>query len=133
MRGGLPLYVVYAPAARRTARCYAVARSSSTSVRCGIAGMASRLRTQGEVAALPGREKFAASSSVTSLAALPSSQKSARKAPQKEPPAPVATKASAGYPDPVFDERSRVLVLGSFPSVLSRENSFYYGNPRNRF
>lgn len=35
--------------------------------------------------------------------------------------------------DPVFDERSRVLVLGSFPSVLSRENRFYYGNPRNRF
>ena len=35
--------------------------------------------------------------------------------------------------DPVFDERSSVLVLGSFPSVLSRENSFYYGNPRNRF
>ncbi len=34
---------------------------------------------------------------------------------------------------PVFDERSRVLVLGSFPSVLSREASFYYGNPRNRF
>lgn len=35
--------------------------------------------------------------------------------------------------DPVFDERSRVLVLGSFPSVLSRENAFYYGNPQNRF
>lgn len=35
--------------------------------------------------------------------------------------------------DPVFDNRSRVLVLGSFPSVLSRQNSFYYGNPRNRF
>lgn len=35
--------------------------------------------------------------------------------------------------DPVFDERSRILVLGSFPSVLSRQNSFYYGNPRNRF
>ncbi|MDM8271249.1 DNA-deoxyinosine glycosylase [Thermophilibacter provencensis] len=34
---------------------------------------------------------------------------------------------------PVFDERSRVLVLGSFPSVLSRENRFYYGNPQNRF
>lgn len=33
----------------------------------------------------------------------------------------------------MFDARSRVLVLGSFPSVLSRENSFYYGNPRNRF
>lgn len=35
--------------------------------------------------------------------------------------------------EPVFDERSRILVLGSFPSVLSRENAFYYGNPRNRF
>lgn len=35
--------------------------------------------------------------------------------------------------DPVFDKSSRVLVLGSFPSVLSRENRFYYGNPRNRF
>ena len=35
--------------------------------------------------------------------------------------------------EPIFDERSRVLVLGSFPSVLSRENRFYYGNPRNRF
>ena len=35
--------------------------------------------------------------------------------------------------DPVFDERSRILVLGSFPSVLSRANAFYYGNPQNRF
>ena len=35
--------------------------------------------------------------------------------------------------EPVFDERSRILVLGSFPSVLSRENAFYYGNPQNRF
>ena len=35
--------------------------------------------------------------------------------------------------EPVFDERSRVLVLGSFPSALSRENHFYYGNPQNRF
>lgn len=35
--------------------------------------------------------------------------------------------------EPVFDERSRVLVLGSFPSVLSRAHSFYYGNPQNRF
>lgn len=35
--------------------------------------------------------------------------------------------------DPVYDERSRVLVLGSFPSVLSRVNDFYYGNPQNRF
>ncbi|MFR3923938.1 MAG: DNA-deoxyinosine glycosylase [Collinsella sp.] len=35
--------------------------------------------------------------------------------------------------EPVFDECSRVLVLGSFPSVLSRANAFYYGNPQNRF
>ena len=35
--------------------------------------------------------------------------------------------------EPVFDERSRILVLGSFPSVLSRENAYYYGNPQNRF
>lgn len=35
--------------------------------------------------------------------------------------------------DPVFDEHSRILVLGSFPSVLSRANDFYYGNPQNRF
>lgn len=34
---------------------------------------------------------------------------------------------------PVWDERSRVLVLGTFPSVLSRETAFYYGHPRNRF
>lgn len=35
--------------------------------------------------------------------------------------------------DPVFDGRSCVLVLGSFPSVKSREQGFYYGNPQNRF
>ncbi len=34
---------------------------------------------------------------------------------------------------PVFDEKSRVLILGSFPSVLSRAEGFYYGNPQNRF
>lgn len=34
---------------------------------------------------------------------------------------------------PVCDERSRVLILGSFPSVASRQVGFYYGNPRNRF
>ena len=34
---------------------------------------------------------------------------------------------------PVFDECSRVLILGSFPSVASREECFYYGHPRNRF
>ncbi|MGN0822504.1 MAG: DNA-deoxyinosine glycosylase [Candidatus Gallimonas sp.] len=34
---------------------------------------------------------------------------------------------------PVCDEKSRVLILGSFPSVGSRKTGFYYGNPQNRF
>ena len=34
---------------------------------------------------------------------------------------------------PVYDSRSKILILGSFPSVKSREQSFYYGHPRNRF
>ena len=34
---------------------------------------------------------------------------------------------------PVFDGNSRVLILGSFPSVKSRETDFYYGNKQNRF
>ena len=34
---------------------------------------------------------------------------------------------------PIFDEHSRILILGSFPSVKSRENQFYYGHPQNRF
>ena len=34
---------------------------------------------------------------------------------------------------PLFDENSRTLILGSFPSVRSRENQFYYGHPQNRF
>lgn len=35
--------------------------------------------------------------------------------------------------EPVCDDRSRILILGSFPSVKSRENQFYYGHPQNRF
>ena len=35
--------------------------------------------------------------------------------------------------DPVYDENSRVLILGSFPSVKSREAAFFYGHPQNRF
>lgn len=35
--------------------------------------------------------------------------------------------------EPVFDEKSRILILGSFPSVKSREEMFFYGHPRNRF
>jgi len=34
---------------------------------------------------------------------------------------------------PVFDKDSRVLILGSFPSVKSREEGFFYGHPQNRF
>lgn len=35
--------------------------------------------------------------------------------------------------DPVYDEHSRILILGSFPSVKSRETEFFYGHPQNRF
>lgn len=35
--------------------------------------------------------------------------------------------------EPVFDAESRILILGSFPSVKSRENNFFYGHPQNRF
>lgn len=34
---------------------------------------------------------------------------------------------------PVFDASCRILVLGTFPSVASRADGFYYGHPRNRF
>lgn len=34
---------------------------------------------------------------------------------------------------PVFDENSKILILGSFPSVKSREAQFFYGHPQNRF
>lgn len=35
--------------------------------------------------------------------------------------------------EPIYDEQSRVLILGSFPSVKSREQGFFYGHPQNRF
>ena len=35
--------------------------------------------------------------------------------------------------DPVYDADCRLLILGSFPSVKSREENFYYGHPQNRF
>ena len=41
-------------------------------------------------------------------------------------------RASHEFP-PVFDENSEILILGSFPSVKSREESFFYANPQNRF
>ena len=34
---------------------------------------------------------------------------------------------------PLYDEHSRILILGSFPSVKSREQCFFYGHPQNRF
>ena len=34
---------------------------------------------------------------------------------------------------PFFDEKSNILILGSFPSVKSREENFYYANKQNRF
>mgnify|MGYP002231706318 CR=1 FL=1 len=34
---------------------------------------------------------------------------------------------------PVYRADSRILILGSFPSVKSRETGFFYGHPQNRF
>ncbi|MBR5507668.1 MAG: DNA-deoxyinosine glycosylase [Clostridia bacterium] len=34
---------------------------------------------------------------------------------------------------PLYDKCSRILILGSFPSVKSREQNFFYGHPQNRF
>lgn len=34
---------------------------------------------------------------------------------------------------PLYDENSKTLILGSFPSVKSRESQFFYGHPQNRF
>ena len=35
--------------------------------------------------------------------------------------------------EPLFDRNSKILILGSFPSVKSREEQFFYGHPQNRF
>ena len=35
--------------------------------------------------------------------------------------------------EPVFDGRSKVLILGTMPSAASRRRQFYYGHPQNRF
>ena len=34
---------------------------------------------------------------------------------------------------PLYNDKSRILILGSFPSVKSREQMFFYGHPQNRF
>lgn len=34
---------------------------------------------------------------------------------------------------PLFDKKSKILILGSFPSVKSREQMFFCGHPQNRF
>ncbi len=35
--------------------------------------------------------------------------------------------------DPIYNSESKVLILGTMPSIKSREVSFYYGHPQNRF
>lgn len=35
--------------------------------------------------------------------------------------------------EPLYDKKSRILILGSFPSVKSREEQFFYAHPQNRF
>lgn len=34
---------------------------------------------------------------------------------------------------PLYDAESKILILGSFPSIKSREAMFFYGHPQNRF
>ena len=34
---------------------------------------------------------------------------------------------------PIYNKESRILILGSFPSIKSREEGFFYGHPQNRF
>ncbi|WP_456449677.1 DNA-deoxyinosine glycosylase [Hydrogenimonas sp.] len=53
---------------------------------------------------------------------------------------PKSSKSSGGaasparHPfDPIVDEHSKILILGSFPSLKSFENHFYYAHPRNQF
>lgn len=35
--------------------------------------------------------------------------------------------------EPIYNKKSKILILGSFPSVKSRETQFFYGHPQNRF
>ena len=43
-------------------------------------------------------------------------------------------KTEISHPFPaLYNESSRILILGSFPSVKSREQRFFYGHPQNRF
>lgn len=52
----------------------------------------------------------------------------------KKVPKPQIQKIHLIHPfAPVFDEYSRVLILGSFPSVISRDEQFYYAHSHNRF
>ena len=45
---------------------------------------------------------------------------------------PSLQKASHGFP-PFVHPDSTILLLGSFPSVKSREEGFFYAHPQNRF
>ncbi|TLD87449.1 DNA-deoxyinosine glycosylase [Helicobacter sp. MIT 03-1614] len=52
----------------------------------------------------------------------------------KKVPKPQIQKIHLTHPfAPVFDTYSRVLILGSFPSVISRDEQFYYAHSHNRF
>ena len=45
-----------------------------------------------------------------------------------------AAASAARHPfAPIIDETSKILILGSFPSLKSFENDFYYAHPRNQF
>lgn len=35
--------------------------------------------------------------------------------------------------EPIYNKNSKILILGSFPSIVSRDNMMYYSHPQNRF
>ena len=42
------------------------------------------------------------------------------------------TKSTTTF-EPIYDKNSKILILGSHPSIVSKEKGFYYYNPQNRF
>lgn len=52
----------------------------------------------------------------------------------QDPVSQTSQRSLVAHPlEPLFDGRSRALVLGTMPSPKSREIGFYYGHPQNRF
>lgn len=82
------------------------------------------------------RSLFGIPSALDQELAMIAEESASRAAQAASPGRPAATQqpTRVEHPiDPVFDDRSRVLVLGTMPSPKSRETGFYYNHPQNRF